>query len=141
MSNSGAYLKNSMRTIFLIGLMLLLPAGMRGATKPYGQWSHWLRIKDPGYELYYRVLAYQTTKTDSWHHQLELENRGTIILKVELVDRAGNLLARRILPSRTRAIEHWATLSKRTEFYLRVAPGAGAMTPGPVSSVERGSSR
>ena len=59
-----------MRVILLIGLMLLLPAGMRGATKPYGRWSNWLHIKDPGFELYYRVLAYQTSKTDSWHHQL-----------------------------------------------------------------------
>ena len=71
-----------MRVIFLIGLMLLFPAGMRGATKPYGQWSNWLHIKDPGFELYYRVLAYQTSKTDSWHHQLELQNRGTVIVKV-----------------------------------------------------------
>ena len=118
--------ESSMRVIFLVGLMLLLPAGMSGATKPYGRWSNWLHIKDPGYELYYRVLAYQTSKTDSWHHQLELQNRGTIILKVELVDSTGNLLARWILPSRTRAIEHWATLSKATEFYLRVAPGGGA---------------
>ena len=113
-----------MKIIFLIGLMLF-PACMRGATKPYGQWSNWLHIKDPEYELYYRVLAYQTSKTDSWHHQLELWNRGTIILKVELVDSTGNLLARWILPSKTRAIEHWATLSKATEFHLRVAPQSG----------------
>ena len=118
--------ESSLRVIFLVGLMLLLPAGMSGATKPYGRWSNWLHIKDPGYELYYRVLAYQTSKTDSWHHQLELQNRGTLILKVELVGSTGNLLARWILPSRTRAIVHWATLSKVTEFYLRVAPGAGA---------------